>query len=557
MTLSLIHRIAIQVFGCFVRCALRLRYRIKVEGLEKIESLNSHRPGVLFLPNHPAEVDPIILMTLLAPSFYPRSLIVEHFYYLKGFQKILDFVRVVPIPTMAEKANRWKEREVAKILDKIQQELLAGEHYIIYPSGKLKRSASESIGGASFAHNLLQKNPEIPVVLVRTTGLWGSSFSAAQTGTSPRFQSVLKHAVKVIAKNLIFFAPKREVLVQFEMASDLPLESSRLEFNRTLEGWYNQYPFPGEEPLSLVPYSRWNLDEEIPVAQPTAEDEEEIVISPEIENEVKTYLATLSSVPEIRSESHLSLDLGLDSLDIAQIYPFLDKKYGISELPPGTLVRVKDVFRVIAQREKFSIEKKIKEPVSFFPNFQEKKKRKRPSFSGGEVIPEVFLRAASNMGSRIACADRSSGVFSYTALKRAALVLSQKFQKIPGERVAVLLPSSVGAYLSILALLLAKKVPVMLNWTAGSRSLAHAVREGAFRTVVTSRKFLDRIPLEDLHEIEDLFLFLEDIKKTITWKEKIRGAWLFSSNYYEKTSDLFRSGSNGCSFIYKWYRDFA
>jgi long-chain-fatty-acid--[acyl-carrier-protein] ligase len=230
-------------------------------------------------------------------------------------------------------------------------------------------------------------------------------------------------------------------------------------------------------------------------------------------------------VSDIRLESHLSLDLGLDSLDIAQIYPFLDKKYGISGLAPGSLVRVKDILRVIANKEILLLQKEEVQHSSF-PNFQEQKKRKKPDFPGGEVIPAVFLQTVSRMGSSIACGDRNSGVFSYKALKRAVLVLCQKFQKLPGERVAVLLPSSVGAYLSILALFFAKKIPVMLNWTAGTRSLAHAVKQGAFQSVITSKKFLDKIPLEDLTEIEDLFVFLEDVKTSITLKEKIRGAWL-------------------------------
>jgi hypothetical protein len=46
---------------------------------------------VLFLPNHPAEIDPIILTTILGPYFFPRSVVIEYFYDLKWFKKILDF----------------------------------------------------------------------------------------------------------------------------------------------------------------------------------------------------------------------------------------------------------------------------------------------------------------------------------------------------------------------------------------------------------------------------------------------------------------------------------
>jgi long-chain-fatty-acid--[acyl-carrier-protein] ligase len=88
------------------------------------------------------------------------------------------------------------------------------------------------------------------------------------------------------------------------------------------------------------------------------------------------------------------------------------------------------------------------------------------------------------------------------------------------------LPASIGAYLSILAIYLSGKVPVMLNWTAGKTALAHALKTTRFRSVITSKKFLDKIQLEDLSEIEDLFVFLEDLKAQITGKEKIKSLWM-------------------------------
>ncbi len=530
MKLNIMHRLTIQAFSYVVRGILKFRYKVRVEGLDQILALKKHCPGVLFLPNHPAEMDPVILMSLLGPAFWPRSVVVEHFYHLKGFKKILDLARVVPLPSMAEQANQWRGKELAKTFEKIAEEISLGENYIIYPSGKLKRSGLELLGGASFVYNLLHEKLDIPVVLVRTTGLWGSSFSVAQTGETPHFQTVLKRCLSVIFKNGFFFVPKREVLVQFELAGrELPKEDSRLIFNKYLEQWYNRYPFPGEEPVSLVPYFFWNKETaDIPFHIPSLEEESAIEVSPKIEKEIKEHLAKLSSIKEsdIHQNSHLSFDLALDSLDIAQVHLFLDRTYGASDIKPGSLQKVSDIFRAISEQQQKTDLPKEEHKAAFFPKWNEKRRTKKPLFPGGDVIAEVFLRSCDRMGGLIACGDRNSGVFSYKGLKRAALVFYHKIRELPGDRVGVLLPASIGAYLSILAIYLSGKTPVMLNWTAGKMALGHALKTCAFKSVLTSKKFLDKIQLEDLSEIEDLFVFLEDVKAQITWKEKIKSLWM-------------------------------
>ena len=58
---------------------------------------------------------------------------------------------------------------------------------------------------------------------------------------------------------------------------------------------------------------------------------------------------------------------------------------------------------------------------------------------------------------------RLIGVLTYKKMKRAVLVLAEHFKKMPEKNVGVLLPASTGAFIVILALQFAKKVPVMLN----------------------------------------------------------------------------------------------
>ena len=58
------------------RWALSLRYRFEVVGLEAIRAKGRH--GILFLPNHPALGDPVLMLSLLYGDFAPRSLADEY-----------------------------------------------------------------------------------------------------------------------------------------------------------------------------------------------------------------------------------------------------------------------------------------------------------------------------------------------------------------------------------------------------------------------------------------------------------------------------------------------
>ncbi len=505
-----------------------MRYKVEVKGFEKILPLKNSYPGVLFLPNHPAEIDPIILTSIIGPYFFPRSVVVEHFYYLKWFKKVLDFSRVVPIPSLEEEAGVWKKKLLAQALVKIQKEIESGESYLIYPAGKLKATGLEKIGGASFVHTLLQNHPKIPIVLIRTTGLWGSSFSTYGEKISPDFGETLANGFKALLKGAFIFMPKRKVLVEFEVCEELPLKEDRLTFNRSLESWYNRYPSPGEERVSLVPYSFfWDKNKDPLELKKASSEVDTVVVSEKVQSEVFFYLSSLSKIPQekIEQSSHLAFDLGLDSLDIAEIHAFLDKNYDAGDVPLISLQKVSDLLRAITEKEKNSSLAKQKEEKNI-PHWFQEKKRKSLKISQAGVITEAFLDSCDRMGSLIACADSSSGALSYRQCKRAALILAKEFSSFSGEKVAVLLPSSVAAYLAILALLLAGKIPVMLNWTAGRNGLNQAKKLGEFTATLTSKRFLNKIYLEDLGEVEETFVFLEDIKEGLSLKKKIKGLFL-------------------------------
>ncbi len=516
-------------WNCVAKCCrilLALRYQIRVKGLDQLDRAGN-RKGILFLPNHPAHMDPLFLFLFLWPKYRMRPVVIEYVYRLPFLKPFMKLVGAVSIPNFETGINQLKVKKANDALQKIGEGLKKGENYIVYPAGKLKNSGREVIGAASGAHGLVQGCPEAHIVLVRTTGLWGSSFSRALLGKSPHLPEVIWHGIKTIFKNAIFFAPRRQVEIEIAPnISDIPKEAAKLDFNRYLENWYNRYPdakgkIVDTEPLNLVSYSRWK--KEIPKAyQPKKKKEgQEIEISDELSGKVYAEIRRIVNNPgiEIKPEMNLATDLGLDSLNTAELIVFISKNYDVPELHPEDLETVQSVLE-IAEGSRSSGGSREK-GVFHWPK---ETGRPDPEAPLGKIFPEVFLKSCERMKNFAACGDDLVGILSYKKMKRAAIVLSLHFQKLPGQHVAVLLPASAGVYLVILALQFAGKVPVMLNWTLGPRYLEEMVKETGAKTVISSWRFLDRLTNVDLGSLIDKIELLEDIKEELRLSVKLRGS---------------------------------
>ena len=149
-------------FVCLVvRGLVALRYRLKVTGLEKLTPENlPKKGGILFLPNHPAVIDPVIMSMILWPKFHIHPIVVEGWYYTKGIHYPMKLVGAVPLPDFNGTVNKWKQKKIAKAFAFIAEQIKKGSNFLIYPSGRLKHGAEEIVGGASFVHSLLQDCPE-------------------------------------------------------------------------------------------------------------------------------------------------------------------------------------------------------------------------------------------------------------------------------------------------------------------------------------------------------------------------------------------------------------
>lgn len=519
-----------------LRLAFAVRYRVTVKGVENLNTSTLSKPGgVLFLPNHTSIFVEPTLVTLAIWSKYPtRPMVVEYMYYTPIINGIMRLMRALPVPNFVSTTNSLKRKKADKVIDEVIKGLQQKDNFLIYPAGRVKNTSYEVVGGASGVHRIIQSVPETNVVLVRTTGLWGSSFSRAIIGKSPPMFKTIFEGVKKALKNLIFFMPKREITIEFLPApADFPYQASRLELNHYLEDWYNRPAGPlssstkGEEPgesLYLVSYSRWS--EDLPVIKASRRIESDYDLSKipdDIQQKIKHKLAEMlhTSEDQIKPEMHLASDLGLDSLDNAELLTFLDDQYDVSGVPMHELTTVGKVMALAAKEVVF--EQEVEEEATDVSKWQrDVQKRPVPEIPEGETLPEVFLNSCQRMGNTVACGDLMAGVLTYPQAKMRVLLLADYIRSLPGDSIGILLPSSVVVYLTILACQLAGKVPVMINWTVGSRHLETVRSLSNIQVVLSSWAFLDRLDNVDLTGIDDLILTLEDLRRNLSLREKLK-----------------------------------
>ncbi len=123
--------------------------------------------------------------------------------------------------------------------------------------------------------------------------------------------------------------------------------------------------------------------------------------------------------------------------------------------------------------------------------YRHHRERMRPLHRG-------FLERARRHPFRFFIGDARMPRVSFGAALTRTVFLARRLRMVweEQEMVGVLLPPSVAATLVNLAATFLGKVPVNLNYTASGEILASCARQCNLQTVVTSKAFLERVPLE-------------------------------------------------------------
>jgi len=142
------------------------------------------------------------------------------------------------------------------------------------------------------------------------------------------------------------------------------------------------------------------------------------------------------------------------------------------------------------------------------------------SKSSGDLLDLRFIRTAKKNWRKFAMADSSGRELTYGRALTGSLLVSAWVRKNrrSEEMIGLLLPSSVGGALANTGVMIAGKVPVNLNFTAGPESMASAVEQCGIRTILTSKVFLAKAKLETM----DGMVYLEDILGQMSGFAKLR-----------------------------------
>ncbi|MFH1147481.1 MAG: AMP-binding protein [Pseudomonadota bacterium] len=528
-----------------IRFLISLRYRVKVTGLSEVEAKG--RRGILFLSSHPALVDPVIIMTLLHRDFAPRAIGDElriNRPFIGRFSRRFG-VRVIPDISREGAAGVARTRQV---ISETIEGLRKGENLLLYPAGRMKRAHIEEVGATSAVETILESVPDVRVVLIRQNGLWGSSFSWA-SGKSPDVVEVLKKNLKYILMNGIFFMPRRPVEIEFVEPGDFPRGKDRATINRFIEDFYNA----GAWANTFVPHKFWEKGgiRVIPEPEPLRMEGDVKSVPETTRRLVREYLKDLTGRERIREEDSLTYDLGLDSLAMTEIILWVEKEFGFSGVNTESLRTVGDVLLAATGRGIATGPPRVKPPSARWFRYEDGEK---PLFvPEGRTIADVFLRQAGSGPDRIIVADQISGEKRYRDLIAGILALRPQIEKMPGKYLGIMLPASVAAVVSYLAVLFSGKIPVMINWTTGPRNILRPLDLVGVRHILTSRVLISRIEGQgvELSELTDRFVFLEEIRGRISFWDKLRAfagsrtRWgaLKRAQVSETAVTLFTSGS--------------
>jgi long-chain-fatty-acid--[acyl-carrier-protein] ligase len=534
-----------RLIASLIRAILWLRYRVLIEGLDAV--CRKGTSGILFLPNHPALIDPIILAAHLYPAFRARALADERQVDRPVIRHLARRIRVLTIPDLA-KTGAASAGEVREAIDRCIKALRQGDNLILYPAGRMYRENREQIGANSAVERVLRALPDVRIVLIRTRGLWGSRFSWAG-GYRPLVAPTLRKGLAAIALNGLLFTPRRNVHIEMYEPDDLPCDAGRRQINAYLEAFYNR----DIERNTYVPYTRWERGGIQVRPEPTRTLPRDAAqqISPTVRRQVMRHLQEIAGIEDIADGMSLVRDLGMDSLAVVDLIAWLESEYGHSNIDTDSLSTVTDVL-LAACGKAVSVGEKSQHTIA--PKWFRKPPTCDPLAGLRDMtITDAFLRQARRQPDCAIIADQIAGVRTYRDMVLAIMLLRRRFSRLPGEYLGIMLPASATVAIVYMAALFAGKIPVMVNWTLGRRNLLHALNSLDVTRIVTAQALLSRIAAQgiELDDLKDRFIALETLRSEIGPVEKI-GALIRSRRSWSELSTvappetavvLFTSGS--------------
>ncbi len=536
------------------RTMLSLRYKVS---LNNTQCINSSNP-VLFLPNHQAVVDPMLLVSHLYPKKNVVPVITSTYYdlpFLNHFFKNWGAVRVSDLERGSRNVNVLKDITEATI-----KALHEKHSIVIYPAGQIAGQGFEKILNKKGAFEIVHNLPEnVQIVGVRISGLWGSKWSKAWTGNSPDFTKNVFTGIYYTLANLIFFIPRRRVNIHFEDITfdcKKSADNDKQTFNYFLEDFYNKNG--EEEPTFLKHYFYGpGLHRQLPsiikgsvkhvseVKQNKKTQEFPAVITTGVTKIVAQHLQI--NINEIKPEHSLIHDLGIDSITLVEIIKDIETQFKVEDYNEiSELKLVVDLF-MLANGE---LQQQQNMPACSFSKINPYNDFIKINHTN--TIPELFIRKFTSNKNLPFSYDTMLGENNRKDFFLKTCVISEIIKnKCKDKHVGIMLPALQSTSMLIMATYLAGKIPVMLNWTVGKKILIHCVKEASVSTIFSASSFVEKIKDQLPGLLLRQIIYLDKEVPKAGLKVKLTG--LIKSKYpkslisFKKTDDiaviLFTSGS--------------
>ncbi len=197
---------------------------------------------------------------------------------------------------------------------------------------------------------------------------------------------------------------------------------------------------------------------------------------------------------------------------------------------------------------------------------------------GPQTVAEAVAETAETFPKRTILQDATMTELSYRKLLVGVRVLAEALANISGggsraatadsaaarqspPRIGLLLPNVNAMPVAIMATWCLGKVPAVLNFSTGPAVMLQCCQLAGLKQVITSRLFVEkaRLNLKPLEDAGILFLYLEDVRKSITGGQKLAAlvrsffglrSWFMAPMTFNLAPDLtavvlFTSGSEG------------
>ncbi|MCI5143005.1 MAG: 2-acyl-glycerophospho-ethanolamine acyltransferase, partial [Candidatus Electrothrix sp. ATG1] len=351
-----------------------------------------------------------------------------------------------------------------------------------------------------------------------------------------------------VAANGVFFMPRRAVHIEVVEPDDFPKSEDRKAINRYLEGFYNVGPDRNTE----VPQYWWQGYKPIyhDEVRPEFINRDTNKIPESIRTLVLSRLIELAGVDEVQESDSLATDLGMDSLVLAEFGSWLHQEFGVATENLEVLQTVSDCILAAGGIMPVLSGMQLR-PVS--AKWFEQVEERMLTLPEGNKITELFLQQARQYPDQVILSDQINGDKTWRQLIMAVYALLPEIEKIPEKRVGIMMPASVSAVISWLAVMFSGKEPVMVNWTSGTGNMRYSLRSVGVNRVITAKALTGKLRQRgvELDQVGVSWIYLEELAAEMNTGRKIaallksRLSWsaLRQAEIAENAAVLFTSGS--------------